>query len=189
MPHPLLIILTGPSGSGKSTILDLLKARKPFPFQRFITCTTRAKRPGEKNGTDYWFVTREDFEQDLKKNRFFESAEVYGNYYGSSKKEFERLATSKKPILMVLDVQGAETMKRAVANTFIVFLDASKKALTDRLKKRGTDAAEMKRRTDQLTEEEMHRGIADTYIKNKEGEIEETYQVVVEASLDRFRRT
>ena len=189
MPHPLLIILTGPSGSGKSTILDMLKARKPFPFQRFVTCTTRAKRPGEKNGKDYWFVTREDFERDLKKNRFFESAEVYGNYYGSSKEEFERLKDTKKPILMVLDVQGAETMKRVIPNTFIVFLDASKKALTDRLKKRGTEAAEMKRRTDQLTEEEMHRGIADTYIKNKEGEIEETYQVVVEASLDRFRRT
>lgn len=187
MPHPLLIILTGPSGSGKSTILDLLKVRKPLPFQRFVTCTTRAKRPGEKNGKDYWFVSREDFERDLKKKLFFEWAEVYGNYYGSSKTEFERLATSKKPILMVLDVQGAETIKRAIANTFIVFLDASKKSLTDRLKKRGTDAAEMKRRTAQLAEEETHRGIADVYIKNMEGKIEETYIAVIKA-IDKRRK-
>lgn len=158
----------------------MLKARKPFPFQRFVTCTTRAKRLDEKNGTDYWFVKREDFERDLKKKLFFEWAEVYGNYYGSSKTEFKRLATSKKPILMTLDVQGAETMKREIKNTFIIFLDASKKALTDRLKKRGTEAAEMKRRTAQLTEEETHRWIADEYIKNMEGKIEETYEMVVE---------
>jgi len=161
MPHPPLIIITGPSGAGKSTVVDEIltdaAARRAMPLRKFVTCTTRDKRPGEKDGRDYHFLSRKEFEMDLKAGWFFEHAEVYGNLYGSSRREMEKLFKGKKPIIGILDVQGAKTVKNIYPDAFTIFIDAPKKSLVARLKARNPDPQELKRRIAKMEKEKKLR--------------------------------
>jgi len=169
-----IIIVTGPSGAGKSTVAEKLFERQKLPLRRFITCTTRAKRPGERHGREYWFLSREEFEADIAKDFFFEYANVYGNYYGSSKKEMERLLKGRKAIFMVIDVQGARTVKKLFPQAFVVFLDAPKASLVHRLEERGTDPKDLKRRSAKIATEEKFGEKADLVIVNEDGELTQT---------------
>ncbi|MFA5935570.1 MAG: guanylate kinase [Patescibacteria group bacterium] len=172
--HPPLLLLTGASGAGKSSVLDVLLQDKTLPIVRFITCTTRPKRPGERHGKDYWFLTRPDFEAKMKKQRFYESAEVYGNYYGSSKDEMKRLLKGKKTILMILDVQGARTMKDHHPEATAIFIDAPTASLKHRLVERGSDMNDMKRRLAEITKEKRFKPEADEVILNRDGDLKRT---------------
>ncbi|MBI5654043.1 guanylate kinase [Candidatus Uhrbacteria bacterium] len=195
MTHPPIIIVTGPSGAGKSTVVDAILAnvgaRFPRPggvtppLRKFVTCTTRPRRPGEKNGRDYHFMTRKKFEQDIKDGWFFEHAEVYGNLYGSSRRVMEKLFKGKSPIIGVLDVQGAKTVKRVIPEAFIIFIDAPKKSLVTRLKDRKTDAEELKRRIAKMEMEKKLKKSFDIAIMNPDGKIKETLKKV-EAAIKRI---
>lgn len=176
---PSIFIITGPSGSGKSSILDLLVAHRPFRFRRFITCTTRPKRPGEQHGKAYWFLSRAEFEHGISKRHFFEWANVYGNYYGSSKNEMKRLLKGKRPIVMVLDVQGMRSIKKLYPETFVLFLDAPRSALIHRLEKRGTDPQDLRRRAQKIREEERAKRLADQVIMNRDGHLQDAYRRAV----------
>ncbi len=175
-----LFVLTGPSGAGKSTIAKAIFSQPELNIQKFITCTTRAPRPGEVHGKDYWFLTKEEFEQKLAHKGFFESAEVYGNYYGSSVEEMERVLAGIKPILVILDVQGAKTVKGLYPQTTLIFIDSPKSVLLHRLEERGTNAADLERRSAQIDTEEAFRTQADIVIENRDGQIEETTQKVIQ---------
>ena len=186
LPPPILI-LTGPSGAGKSSILDLLVKQKPFPFRKFVTSTSRAKRPGERHGKDYWFMTEKEFVTREAQGNFFESATVYGNHYGSLRETMEGLLTKRLPILITLDVQGMKTVKRLYANAYVVFIDAPQASLVHRLEKRSTDPKELKKRNQKLAAEEKAQQFADIIIENKDGKLEETYRKIVKALEDRIR--
>lgn len=189
MPHPPLFIITGPSGAGKSTVVDMLLsaagARRAVPLRKFVTCTTRDKRPGEKDGRDYHFLSRKEFEKDLKDGWFFEHAEVYGNLYGSSRRVMEKLLKGKTPIIGVLDVQGARTVKRMIPEAFTIFIDAPKKCLVHRLKFRQTDPAELKRRIAKMEKEKKLKKSFDLAIMNPDGKLEETIRKV-EATIGKI---
>jgi len=182
---PPIIILTGPSGAGKSSVSDGLLKRDRIKLRKFVTCTTRPKRPGERNGKEYWFLTQERFAADVKDGWFFEHAIVYGNGYGSSKREMERLLKGRVPILMVLDIQGARTLKTAHPNAFILFLRSPKRDLIRRVKERKPDPADLKRRTASMEREIGKREIADVLIHNPDGELAKTVRTV-ESAISRY---
>jgi guanylate kinase len=145
---PLLILISAPSGGGKTTLCQqLLKARPDMT--RAITCTTRAPRPGEKDGVDYHFFTAEEFFKRLHAGNFLEHATVYGNSYGILKSELLGKLREGKDVLLNVDVQGAATireqaesepqLKRALVTVFLTPTPLT--VLEERLQKRGADAA------------------------------------------------
>ena len=158
--------------------MERLLADPPVPFERFVTTTTRQPRLGEINGRDYWFVTRETFEREIQTDNFFEWAEVYGQYYGSNKNEMYRLQASTKPIVIVLDVQGARAMKRLRPDACAIFIGAPKADLVVRMSGRKINEAEIARRMEQVDLEESFRAEADVVVLNKNGELDQTVERV-----------
>jgi guanylate kinase len=145
---PLLILISAPSGGGKTTLCQqLLKARPDMT--RAITCTTRAPRPGEKDGVDYHFFDASEFLKRLHAGNFLEHATVYGNSYGILKSELLGKLREGKDVLLNVDVQGAATireqaesepqLKRALVTVFLTPTPLT--VLEERLINRGADAA------------------------------------------------
>ena len=116
------IILSAPSGAGKTTVAnELLKGKK---IARVITATTRAPRIGEKNGRDYFFWSNADFEKAIKTKQMLEWAKVHVNYYGIPKSSLESVLKKGKCPLLVIDVQGAKTVKKIYKNAVSIFITA-----------------------------------------------------------------
>lgn len=177
MPSPLFI-LTGLSGAGKSTVADALMQDASLGLNRFVTTTTRARRPGEENGVHYWFVSKEDFEAKREQGGFYEWAEVYGNLYGPSKEEMTRLMATGQPILLVVDVQGAKTFKTIHPEARVIFLTAAREDLLRRLQSRGSAPEEVEKRMNHINEELQYQEIADALIENQDGDLEKTIEAV-----------
>lgn len=186
-PWSPIILITGASGAGKSTVRDRLLADKSLPAVKFITCTTRAKRPGERDGRDYWFFDHDTFTKKIEAGEMYEWALVYDNYYGSSKGEMERLAAKKKAILMVVDVQGMRTLKKAHPEAIAIFLDAPLRSLEHRLEGRGTDPKELSLRLRAYAKEEKARKLADHVIVNRDGQLRRTLATVRKIILSSLR--
>ena len=116
------IILSAPSGAGKTTVAnELLKGKK---IARVITATTRAPRLGEKHGRDYFFWSVKDFEKAIKNKQMLEWAKVHVNYYGIPKSSLESVLKKGQCPLLVIDVQGAKTVKKIYKNAVTIFLTA-----------------------------------------------------------------
>jgi len=141
--RPLIYIISAPSGSGKSTLVnELLKLVPNLDFS--ISYTTRASRGSEQNGKQYHFVSREEFEQMIRNDEFLEHANVFGNYYGTARRFLQEAAEKKHDLLLDIDVQGAEQMKRRLPEAVSIFvLPPDRKTLEWRLRKRSEDAEEV----------------------------------------------
>ena len=134
--HPLLIVISGPSGVGKDATLDRMK-KAGLPYHYVLTATTRPKRPGEKDGIDYWFISEDKFHQMVKGNQFLEWAKVYGNYYGVPKQNIKEALKKGLDTVVKVDVQGAATIKRILPDALFIFLmPPSSEELANRLKHR-----------------------------------------------------
>lgn len=134
------IILSAPSGGGKTTIAKELLRRRP-DLGYSVSCTTRAPREGEVEGQDYYFLTRAEFLQERERDAFAESAQVHGNLYGTLRREVDRVLTSRRHVVMDIDVQGARQFSRAFPQSVLVFvLPPSAEILLDRLRKRQTES-------------------------------------------------
>ena len=105
MQKGAILVLSGPSGAGKSTIINAA-SDEIGEYYFSISTTTREPRVGEKNGVDYFFVTKESFEEDIKAGNFLEYAEVHGNYYGTSLKPVREALEEGKLVIFDIDVQG-----------------------------------------------------------------------------------
>ena len=117
------IIISAPSGCGKTTIVaELLKQHKDI--KRVITATTRAPRKGEKDGRDYLFWSLRKFQNAIKQNKMVEWAKVITNYYGVPKSSFDNLLKKGLCPILVIDVQGAKTVKKIYKNAVTIFLTA-----------------------------------------------------------------
>jgi len=140
--NPFPIILSAPSGGGKTTIArELLRRRSDVGYS--ISCTTRLPRPGESSGTDYHFLTREEFLRRRAAGEFAESAEVHGNLYGTLRSEIARVLSCGQHVVMDIDVQGARQMREAFPKAVTVFvLPPSGEVLLDRLRARKTESPE-----------------------------------------------
>ena len=143
--HPVtgrLVIFSGPSGVGKDTVLDAWRLRNPL-VQRVVAATTRAPRPGEVDGVDYHFLTREAFLNKANCNEMLEFKEVFGNLYGTPVEGMERLLAEGKVAILKIDVQGGlEVMAKRPGAVTVFLLPPSKAELEDRLRARSTDDPE-----------------------------------------------
>jgi len=160
----LLIVISAPSGTGKTTLCHMLL--KEFPNMEFsVSFTTRKPRPGEVNGKDYWFVTREEFLKRVEEGDFLEWAEVYGNLYGTSKSQVLKALNEGKDILLDIDTQGALQVKKNFPDAVLIFiLPPSLRELERRLRKRGTDPEEVIEKRLRFAREEIKRARFYDYI-------------------------
>lgn len=152
-----ILILSGPSGCGKSTLLkEVYKDIDDYYFS--ISTTTRAPRVGETNGVDYFFVTKEEFEEDIKNGDFLEYAKVHDNYYGTSLKPINKALNEGKLVIFDIDVQGHEIVRTKLNSitTSVFITTPSLQVLETRLNSRNTDSLE----------------IIEKRIKNAKGEVE-----------------
>jgi guanylate kinase len=134
------LILSAPSGGGKTTIARLLLERRN-DVGYSVSCTTRSPRPGEVDGRDYYFLSRELFLARREAGEFAESAEVHGNLYGTLRTEIERILGQGKHVIMDIDVQGARQIRRAFPTAVTVFvLPPSGEVLLERLRKRKSES-------------------------------------------------
>ena len=140
---PLVFIVSAPSGSGKSTLVnELLKLVPNLDFS--ISYTTRAPRGSERNEKQYYFVSRPEFEKMIRDTEFLEHAEVFGNYYGTARRFLQQAQQNGHDLLLDIDVQGAEQIKRKLPDAISIFiLPPDRKTLEWRLRKRSEDREEV----------------------------------------------
>jgi guanylate kinase len=135
-----VFVITGPSGVGKGTVIRALRERLP-QLELSVSATTRAPRPGEVDGVDYWFLSEEEFDDRLAAGDFLEHARYSGARYGTLRSEVERRAASGHPVVLEIEVQGARQVRRAMPQAVQVFLaPPSFETLRERLVGRGTDS-------------------------------------------------
>ncbi|MBE6064262.1 guanylate kinase [Clostridium cochlearium] len=141
MKKGLLIVISGPSGTGKGTVCKELLKNNNFWFS--VSATTRAPREGEVHGKNYYFMTKEEFQDKIEENDFLEYAEVYGNYYGTPKSKVVEMLDKGKDVILEIDIQGALKVKENYKEgIFIFILPPSMEELKNRIIKRGTETEE-----------------------------------------------
>jgi guanylate kinase len=162
-----LYVIVAPSGAGKTSLVNALLRDEPG-IQLSVSWTTRPPRTGEESGRDYHFVSRREFEHMLREDEFLEHAEVYGNLYGTSKRWITEARAAGKDVLLEIDWQGAQQVRRIFADTTSIFiLPPSLQTLENRLKQRGKDTPEViATRLSSAREEMRHVAEADFIIVN-----------------------
>ena len=142
----MIIILCAPSGSGKSTMVKHLLTTYPEQYELSISATTRAPRGQEQNGKEYYFISREEFEQHISNNDFVEYEQVYeGLYYGTLKSEIERIQSAGRTIIFDIDVKGGINLKHIFGDEALAIFIAppSVEELSRRLHGRGDTCEDM----------------------------------------------
>lgn len=177
---PLLIVISGPSGVGKDSVLRRMKERD-LPFHFVVTATTRPRRKGEREGVDYFFVTREQFETMMEQDQLIEYALVYDDYKGVPKQQVIEALESGMDVVMRLDVQGAETVRRLAPEALLIFLDVEDEAeLTRRLKARRTETKQaLQLRLKTARGERKVVDLFDYYVINPRDHLDETVDSIM----------
>lgn len=165
------LVLCGPSGSGKSTLMKKLIAEFEDSFGFSVSHTTRSPRPGEEDGTDYHFSTREEMKSMIENNEFVENAEFSGNMYGTSKKSIQDVLDNGKICILDIDVQGVKAIKKVedIPKPLYVFMKPpSLQVLEERLRARGTE-----------TEESLQKRLGSAAKEMEYGEEEGNFDVII----------
>ncbi len=150
-----VFVITGPSGVGKGTLIRGLMERLDA-LQLSVSATTRAPRPGESDGVDYHFLTREEFDRRVAGGDFVEHADYAGRSYGTLRCELEQRVAAGMPVVLEIEVQGARQVRAAMPEAVQVFIaPPSLEALRTRLIGRGTDDAEEVERRLRVAEKEL----------------------------------
>jgi len=179
------LVLCGPSGSGKSTLMKKLMAEFEDSFGFSVSHTTRSPRPGEEDGTDYHFSTREEMKSMMENNEFVENAEFSGNMYGTSKKSIQDVLDNGKICILDIDVQGVKAIKKVedIPKPLYVFMKPpSLQVLEERLRARGTE-----------TEESLQKRLGSAAKEMEYGEEEGNFDVIIvndelDAAYDKLKQ-
>lgn len=158
-----LIVLSAPSGAGKTTITKRILASHADKLTFSISATTRAMRAGERDGIDYYFLSKEDFVQKIKNNELIEYEEIFGNYYGTLVSEIDRARSLGKSLIFDIDVKGGISIRtRFPEDSLLIFIaPPSLEILRERLTNRGTESAEVIER--RLARAKMEMEMAEVY--------------------------
>jgi guanylate kinase len=184
-----VFIISAPSGSGKSTLVKLLMERVPG-LKFSISYTTRKARGKERDGENYHFISREEFEARIARGEFLEHAQVFGNYYGTHREELDLAQAEEKDLVLDIDVQGARQLREAIPEAVSVFiLPPSRQILEQRLRARGEDREDViDRRLKEAAEEiRNYRQYGYVVVNENLGESEQILCGIVRA--ERVRRT
>ena len=141
----VLLVISGPSGCGKSSLLNSALERDDDIYFS-ISTTTREIRDGEKEGTHYYYISKEQFQDEIEDGLFLEWAEVHGNFYGTSIKPIEKAIDENKLVIFDIDVQGHKIIKKRYSSilTSLFITTPNREILKDRLTKRATDSKNAK---------------------------------------------
>ena len=160
----VVYIISAPSGSGKSTLVNEIEKLVPgLDFS--ISYTTRAPRGSERNGKEYFFISRPEFDEMMKRDKFLEHAEVFDNCYGTARKFLREAEQHSHDLLLDIDVQGAEQIKKKIPEAVSVFiLPPDRKTLEQRLRKRGQDSEKVIQRRLDTARREIENYVKYDYI-------------------------
>ena len=191
-PQPLLIVISGPSGAGKDTVVQRMQERG-LPFHFVVTATTRPKRHGETHGKDYWFVSKEEFARMIEQNELIEYALVYGDYKGIPRAQVREALNSGQDVVMRLDVQGAETVRKLAPEALLIFITTeSEEELVRRLQERRTETSDSLAIRIATARKELKRVEAFDYvIVNHDFQLDgavETIRAIIQAEHHRVRQ-
>ena len=140
---PRLFVISGPSGAGKGTLLAELRKQRP-DLGLTVSATTRSPRPGEVDGTSYYFLSDEEFRRRIAAGEFVEWAEVHGHLYGTLVSEVKRLLAKGHSLVLEIDVQGGRQIKKIFPETVLVFIvTPDAKTLLERLRGRGSESEDV----------------------------------------------
>lgn len=136
----LLVVISGPSGVGKGTVRKALFEMPKHNLTYSVSMTTRKMRPGERDGIDYYFVSKEEFLKRVDEGKFLEHAEFVGNYYGTPLDKVNERLEDGQEVVLEIEVEGALQVKKKVPDCVMIFIvPPGKEALYQRLRKRGTE--------------------------------------------------
>jgi guanylate kinase len=172
-PEPLIIVISGPSAVGKDSVIKRLKERLPSVYV-VVTATTRAPRAGERDGVDYFFVSRERFLQMIAQDELIEHALVYDDYKGIPKEQVRRALASGSDVILRVDVQGAATVRRLCPESILIFISPHSEAdLIHRLETRKSETGESLALRIQTARAEMARlDEYDYVVENVQGQLD-----------------
>jgi len=178
-PQPLLIVISGPSGVGKDTVMQRMKERG-LPFHFVVTATTRPQRANEVHGRDYLFISNEEFARMIDEDELIEHAIVYGDYKGIPKQQVREALASGMDVVMRLDVQGAETVRRLAPEALLIFITTENEDdLVQRLASRKTETANSLAIRIATARKELKRVAAFDYvIVNRNFHLDETVDLI-----------
>ncbi|XP_013614318.1 PREDICTED: guanylate kinase 3, chloroplastic [Brassica oleracea var. oleracea] len=184
-PNQLIIVISGPSGVGKDAVITKLReSRQRLHF--VVTATTRPMRPGEVDGKDYFFVTRDNFLSMVENDELLEYALVYGEYKGIPKKQIRESMSKGEDIVLRVDIQGAQTLRRILGSSavFVFLVAESEVAMVERLVDRKTESQEeLLVRVATAREEVRHLKSFDYVVVNAKGRLDDAVSRV-EAIID-----
>ena len=178
--EPLLIVISGPSGAGKDSVILRMKEMN-LPFHFVVTATTRSARPEEVYGVDYFFLSPAEFAEMIEKDELLEYAIVYDEYKGIPKEQVRQALASGKDVVMRIDVQGADTIRKICPEALSIFLTSQDEdEMIQRLKQRRTETPEGIELRIATAHQELKR-IAefDYVIVNRECHLDEAVQTVL----------
>lgn len=187
-PNPVVVVISGPSGVGKDATIARMRQGKD-KFHYVVTATTRAKRPGEVDGVDYYFLEEDVFKEKIKKEEFLEYARVYNNLYGVLKSEVRQALAKGEDVIIKVDVQGAATLKTRIPNAIFIFLEPpSIDDLEERLIKRSVDSEHaVNIRIGKAEEELKSREMFHHTVVNTKGDLDKTARTVKEL-INKYRK-
>ena len=189
----LLIVVSGFAGTGKGTIMKGLLAKYSEQYALSVSMTTRAPRPGERDGIEYFFATKEQFEQKIQADGFIEHACYCDNYYGTPRDYVESQLAEGKDVLLEIEIQGALQVKEKLPDTVLVFvMPPSAEVLYNRLKGRGTETDEViRQRMLRAVEESLGIDQYDYILVNDDIDIcvESLHRMLQSEKLRAFRNT
>jgi guanylate kinase len=178
-PQPLLIVISGPSGAGKDTVMQRMKERG-LPFHFVVTATTRPQRSNEVHGRDYWFVSKEEFARMIDTDELIEYAVVYGDYKGIPKQQVREALVSGMDVVMRIDVQGAETVRKLAPQALMIFITTeNEEDLVRRLETRKTETPDSLAIRIATARKELKRvEVFDYVIVNREFHLDQTVDMI-----------